>query len=56
MFFFKDSKSKRYIFKGGGDEVGVKVGWGRGQMDGQINRPKPIFPFNFFEVGGVTMH
>ena len=25
-------------------------------MDGQTNRPKPICPFNFFEVGGITMH
>ena len=24
-------------------------------MDGQLNRPKPICPFNFFEVGGITM-
>ena len=21
-------------------------------MDWQMNRPKPIYPFNFFEVGG----
>ena len=25
-------------------------------MDGQMNRPKPISPFNFFEVRGITMH
>ena len=25
-------------------------------MDGQMNRPKPICPFNFFEVGGITMN
>ena len=25
-------------------------------MDGQMNRPKPFCPFNFFEVGGITMH
>ena len=25
-------------------------------MDGQTNRPKPICPFNFFEVGGITTH
>ena len=23
-----------------------------GVSDGQMNRPKPICPFNFFEVGG----
>ena len=39
------------------------MGWGRGgvegvggKMDGQMNRPKPICPFNFFEVWGITMH
>ena len=25
-------------------------------MDRQKNRPKPICPFNFFEVGGITMN
>ena len=25
-------------------------------MDRQTNRPKPICPFNFFEVGGLTMN
>ena len=25
-------------------------------MDGQTNRPKPICPFNFFEVGSITMN
>ena len=31
--------------------------WGGGGwwMDGQSNRPKPILPFNFFEVWGITM-
>ena len=24
-------------------------------MDGQTNRPKPISPFSFFEVGGIAM-
>ena len=24
-------------------------------MNGQRNNPKPICPFNFFEVGGITM-
>ena len=24
-------------------------------MDQQSNWPKPICPFNFFEVGGITM-
>ena len=30
--------------------------WGEGLMDGQRNRPKPICPFNLFEVWGITMH
>ena len=25
-------------------------------MDGQTNRPKPIWSFIFFDVGGITMH
>ena len=25
-------------------------------MEEQTNRPKPICPFNFLEVGGITMH
>ena len=25
-------------------------------MDGQMNRPKTIRPFNSFEVGGIAMH
>ena len=25
-------------------------------MDGLTNRPKSICPFNFFEVGGITMN
>ena len=25
-------------------------------MDGQVNRPKPICPSNFFEVWGITMN
>ena len=25
-------------------------------MDGETNSPKPICPFNFFEVGGITMN
>ena len=25
-------------------------------MDGQTNMPKPIFPFNLFEVGGITIN
>ena len=24
------------------------------QTDGQMDRPKPICPLNFFEVGGIT--
>ena len=40
-----------FIFFGGGE-----WGGGMGYMDGQTNRPKPICPFNFFEVGGITMN
>ena len=43
-FFYKESKS--IIFFWGG------VAW---RIDGQTNRPKPICPFNFFEVGGKSM-
>ena len=43
-------------FLGGGGGGGGAGGEGGGQMDGQSNRPKPIRPFNFFEVGGITMH
>ena len=25
-------------------------------MDGQTNRPKPICPVDFFEVGGITVN
>ena len=35
--------------------------WGGGERgdrgtDVKTNRPKSICPFNFFEVGGITMH
>ena len=53
MFFIKNPNLKeKYFFRGGGRGDGVVVG----EMDGQMNRPKPIFPFNFFKVGGITMH
>ena len=25
-------------------------------MDGKTNKPRPIWHFNFFEVGSITMH
>ena len=52
-FFYRESKSKKknYFFLGGGGGDGEG-----GLMDGYTNRPKPICPFNFFEVGGITMH
>ena len=31
-------------------------GRGEGKMGGEANRPKLICPFNFFKVGGITMH
>ena len=53
IFFHKESKSKKksflFFFFWGGEG-------GEEYMDGQTNRPKPICPFNFFEVGGITMH
>ena len=48
IFFTTNPNLKKdfFFFFGGGGEG----------MDGQTNRPKPICPFNFFEVGGITMH
>ena len=54
-FFYNESKSKKKIFFGGGGGGGGREG-GRGEVDGQMNRPKPICPFNFFEVGGITIN
>ena len=36
--------------------MGGGKGAGDGSMDGQRNSPKPICPFTFFDVGGITMH
>ena len=44
-FFHTESKSKKKIFWGGGG-VGLCV---------CVGGPKPICPFNFFEVGDITM-
>ena len=44
LFFYYESKFFFFCCRGGG-------GGGR-----QMNRPKPICPFNFFEVGGITVH
>ena len=52
-FFHKESKYKRKKNCGGG---GLGGGRGEGKMDGQTNKPKPICLFNFFKVGGITMH
>ena len=41
---------------GGLGGVGRGEGGGQGSMDGQRNKPKPICPFNFFEVGVITMN
>ena len=47
-----------YLKKIGG--CGGRGARGRGcvrwLMEGQMKRPKPVCPFNFFEVGGITMH
>ena len=44
-FFYRGSKSNKNIFLRGSGGV-------EGLMDAQINRPKPICPFNFFELRG----
>ena len=48
IFFF-------FFFFLGGEEGEDGERWGV-LMDGYTNRPKPICPFNFFVVGGITMH
>ena len=53
IFFHKESKSQKKL-GGGGGGWGCGVGRG-GYMDGQSNRPRPICPSNFFEVGSI-MH
>ena len=54
-FFYKESKSNKNFFLGGVDGVwggGREVWWGGGVLlEGQTNRPKPICPFNVFQVG-----
>ena len=45
-------KKKKNIFFWRGCGEGCWAGW----MDGQTSRPKPICLFNFFEIGGITMH
>ena len=53
IFFTKNpnQKGERKGLGGGGE--GKMDGQ---KMDGQMNRPKLICPFNFFEVGDITMH
>ena len=62
---YKESKSKKkkkkkiFLFNCvcvcvGGERGGG--GGGGGLMDGQRNRPKPICPLNFFEIGDITIH
>ena len=51
--FTKNSNKRKFFWRGGG---GGGVGWGEGgwgkvKMDGQTNKPKPIYPFNFFKLG-----
>ena len=45
MYLLLTENPNLIFFEGGG-----------GVMEGQTNRPKPICPFNFFEVGGITIH
>ena len=50
FFFF-------FFFGGGGAKVSVFFyKESNGLTDRQTDRPKPIRPFNFFEVGCITMH
>ena len=66
IFYYKESKEskskKKKKFDGGwvGGGRGCWGLWGAvggGGVDGRTeNRLKPICPFNFFEVGGITMH
>ena len=66
-FFHKESQSKKNVFffiffyflgglGGGGGGGGGRGEGGQVSMDGQRNKPKPICPFNFFEVGVITMN
>ena len=67
FFFTKnpDLIKKLFFFLGGGGGGGWRggafgglrgAGGGRWKMDGQRNSPKPICPFNFFEVGNALMY
>ena len=51
-FFNKEFKSKKKSFF----FFFFLMGEWREPMDGQTNRPKPFCPFNFSEVGGITMN
>ena len=54
-YFHKESKPKKNRnFFLGGVVLGGWGGWGGGGEDGWTDEmPKPIRPFNFFEVGGA---
>ena len=56
MFVFLFFFSAGWGVEGGLGGVGRGQGGGQGSMDGQRNKPKPICPFNFFEVGVITMN
>ena len=71
-FFYYESKFKIKEKNLGGGGGGARVSdfftknpnlkgknfffFGVGYMDGQTNRPKPICPFNCFDIGGITMN
>ena len=53
FYFYKESKSKKKeFFLVGGGGCGKGGGGGAEEIDGWTD--KPIYPFNFFKVGGIT--
>ena len=59
-FLTKNPNPKTIFFFGGGSGVGWGAGWGGGVGEGidgwTDEQAKPICPFNFFEVRGITNH
>ena len=58
-FFHKESKSKKkknFFFQVGGVCLGGASRGGEGVHGWTDKQAKPICPFNFFQVGSITMH